>query len=117
MKTTIMSLSPNFKSVDGHCRNPNLGLTTKARGCKVAGQDKDPKVTSHAPKSAKSVREWTVTFPNELQCWELESQMDSWIFRVACRGQNSFPWIIIYIIEKLLKCRCLKWAYIAHLDI
>jgi hypothetical protein len=34
-----------------------------------------------------------------------------------CRGQNSLPWIIIYIIGKLLKCRCLKWARIAHLNI
>jgi hypothetical protein len=30
---------------------------TKARGCKVAGQEKDPGVTSHAPGNAKSVRE------------------------------------------------------------
>jgi hypothetical protein len=33
------------------------------------------------------------------------------------RGQNSSPWGVIYIIRKLLKCRCLKWALIAHLDI
>jgi hypothetical protein len=39
------------------CRNPNLGLVIKARGCKVAGQEEDPKVTSHVPGSAKSVRE------------------------------------------------------------
>jgi hypothetical protein len=37
--------------------NPSLGLATKARGCKVAGQKKDPGITSHAPGSAKSVRE------------------------------------------------------------
>jgi hypothetical protein len=53
-----------FKKIDGvqssikkKCLNPNLGLTTKARGCKVVGQEKDLGVTSHAPKSAKSVRE------------------------------------------------------------
>jgi hypothetical protein len=34
-----------------------------------------------------------------------------------CNGQNSLPWGVIYIIEKLLKFRCLKWARIAHLDI
>ncbi len=38
------------------CRNPNLGLATKARGWKVVGQEEDPRVTSHAPMSAKSVR-------------------------------------------------------------
>jgi hypothetical protein len=39
------------------CRDPSLGLATKARGCKVASQKGDPRVTSHAPGSAKSVRE------------------------------------------------------------
>jgi hypothetical protein len=39
------------------CRNLSLGLATKARGCKVTGQEGDPRVTSHAPGSAKSVRE------------------------------------------------------------
>jgi hypothetical protein len=34
-----------------------------------------------------------------------------------CMGLNPFPWRVIYIIGKLLKCRCLKWARIAHLDI
>ncbi len=36
-----------------YCRNPSLGLATKARGCKVAGQEGDSKVTSHALGSAK----------------------------------------------------------------
>jgi hypothetical protein len=39
-----------------HCRNPNLGFATKARGCKVASQEGDLGVTSHAPGSAKNVR-------------------------------------------------------------
>jgi hypothetical protein len=34
-----------------------------------------------------------------------------------CKGQNSSPWRVLYIIAKLLKHRCLKWACIAHLDI
>ncbi len=34
-----------------------------------------------------------------------------------CRGQKSSPWKFLSIIGKLLKCRCLKWARIAHLDI
>jgi hypothetical protein len=34
------------------------------------------------PGVPKSVREWIVTFPSELQCWELESQMDSQTFIV-----------------------------------
>jgi hypothetical protein len=34
-----------------------------------------------------------------------------------CRGQNTFHWRILYIIIKLWKCRCLKWARMTHLDI
>jgi hypothetical protein len=33
------------------CRNPNLGLTTKARACEGACQEWSPRVTFHAPKS------------------------------------------------------------------
>jgi hypothetical protein len=34
-----------------------------------------------------------------------------------CKGQNALPWKVIYIIGKLLKRKCLKWACITHLDI
>jgi hypothetical protein len=34
-----------------------------------------------------------------------------------CRDQNPLDWRVFYIIEKLLKCKCLKWAHITHLDI
>jgi hypothetical protein len=33
------------------------------------------------------------------------------------KGQNSMARDVLYVIEKLLKCRCLKWARVAHLDI
>jgi hypothetical protein len=33
------------------------------------------------------------------------------------KGQNPSPWKVLYIIENLLKSKCLKWARIAHLDI
>jgi len=35
------------------CRNPSLGLATKARGCKVVGQKKSPRIMLHAPRSAR----------------------------------------------------------------
>ncbi len=51
-------IKENFKSIMiDYCRNPSLGLATKARGCKVARQEKNPKVISHAPGSVKSVKE------------------------------------------------------------
>jgi hypothetical protein len=33
------------------------------------------------------------------------------------RGQNTLHCGVIYIIGKLLKCRCRKWARMSHLDI
>jgi len=33
-----------------------------------------------------------------------------------CRGQTSMAHGVLYIIRKLLKRRCLKWARIAHLE-
>ncbi len=74
------------------CRNPSLGFMTKVRGCKVAGQEKDLGVISHAPESAKSVREWTLTLTSELPCWELESQMEFQIFRTQLQGSKLIGW-------------------------
>ncbi len=34
-----------------------------------------------------------------------------------CRGQNTSHWGVLYIIEKLSKCRCWKWSHMSHLDI
>jgi hypothetical protein len=48
------------------CRNFNLGLATKARACKVAGQE-------GSPGMKESAREWTLTLPKELPFWKLES--------------------------------------------
>jgi len=33
------------------------------------------------------------------------------------RSQNTLHWGVLYIIGKLLKCRCRKWACMGHLDI
>jgi hypothetical protein len=33
------------------------------------------------------------------------------------KGQNPSTWRVFYIIEKLLKLRCLKWVRISHLDV
>jgi hypothetical protein len=65
----------------------------------------------------KSVREWTLTLPSELPFWKLESQWTSKFLKSDCKGQNSLDWNVIYIIEKLLKLKCLKWARMTHLDI
>jgi hypothetical protein len=74
------------------CRNPNLGLATKAKGYKVTDQEGDPGVTSHAPRSAKSVREWTLSHPSEFPLWELESQIDVQIFKAWLQGPKPIGW-------------------------
>jgi hypothetical protein len=33
------------------------------------------------------------------------------------RGQNTSPWGVLHIIEKLSKCKCRKWPRMNHLDI
>jgi hypothetical protein len=95
------------------CRNLNLGLTTKARVCKGAGQD-----WAHfiIPGMQKSVREWTLTLPSELPFWELESQWTPKFLEGNWRGQNSLAWGVFYISKKLFELRCSKWACMTHLS-
>jgi len=33
------------------------------------------------------------------------------------KGQNTLPWNVLYIVGKVLKCRCPKWPRMSHLDI
>jgi hypothetical protein len=47
----------------------------------------------------------------------MESWWTSETLESDCRGQTSISYGVLYIIGKLLKLRCLKWARIAHLDI
>jgi hypothetical protein len=34
-----------------------------------------------------------------------------------CRAQNTSHWGVLYTVEKVSKCRCLKWPRMSHLDI
>jgi hypothetical protein len=68
------------------------------------------------PRVQKSVREWTFTLASELPFWELESQWTPEFSEGNWRGQNSLDWRVIYIIEKILERRFLKWACMTHLD-
>jgi hypothetical protein len=53
------------------CRNPSLKLASKARACKVAGQEGSPGVTSHAPGSAR-------VWGNEPSHPQMNSHFGSW---------------------------------------
>jgi hypothetical protein len=70
------------------CRNPSLGLATKTRVARLRAKWEDPGFTSHALRSAKSVKESTLTLPNELPWWELKFQMDSRNFRERFQGSK-----------------------------
>ncbi len=64
-----------------------------------------------------SVREWILTLPRQLPLWEKESRWTPETSEGELKGQISVDCCAFYIIGKLLKLRCLKWARIAHLDI
>jgi hypothetical protein len=34
-----------------------------------------------------------------------------------CKGQNTSHWGVLYIVGKVLKCRCPKWPHMSHLNI
>ncbi len=72
-----------------------LGVQESARECEG--------VNTHTPKATPT--------------GEMESR---WIPKTSesdCRGQTSMDCDVLYIIGKLLKRRCLKWARITHSDI
>ncbi len=77
-----------FVAIDPHtdCCNPSLGLATKARACKSAGQKGSLGGTSYIPGVQESVREWTLTLPSELPLWGVEVPVDSWDFRERLQG-------------------------------
>jgi hypothetical protein len=99
------------------CRNLSLGLATKTKGYKVAGQEGNPRAFHMLPGVQR-------VWGHEPSHSQVKSHVGSWspertLEFLECnrRGQNSSPWRVLYIIGKLLKCRCLKWVRIAHLDI
>ncbi len=54
----------------------------------------------------------------------MNTHCGSWSFKWTlkfsesdCRGQNPSVWRVLYIIGKLLKRKCLKWARMTHVDI
>ncbi len=52
-----------------------------------------------------------------LKSGNLESSRIPKNLELDCRGQNTWHWSFLGIIEKVLKCRCPKWPHMSHLDI
>jgi hypothetical protein len=62
------------------------------------------------------LEEWEDDFHTpEMGPWESVETPEALEFDF--RGQNTSHWGVFYIIEKILKCRCRKWASMNHLDI
>jgi len=66
------------------------------------------------PRIQESVREWTLTLQSKLPLWELEVWWTPQFLENDCKGQNPLNWKDLYIIGKLLKRRCIKWACMTH---
>ncbi len=65
-----------------------------------------------------------IVWVNEPSHSQMNSNVGSWSPKWTpesskrdCKDQNSLPQRVLYIIGKLLKCKCIKWARISHLDI
>jgi hypothetical protein len=86
-------------------------------GCKVVGQEKARESHFMLSRVPKSVREWTFTLPSEFHVGSWSPKWPPESSECNFRGQNPSFWKFLYIIEKLLKLRCLKWVRIPHLDI
>jgi hypothetical protein len=94
-----------------------LGSRPRQRGCKGVGQEKARESHHILPGVWEDVKEWTLTLPKQLPLWEMKSRWTPETSESNFRGQNSMTCGVLYIIEKLLELRCLKWAHIVHLDI
>jgi hypothetical protein len=99
-----------------HCCNPTFGLTTKAGAYKGASQELSPGVTFHVHGSVGECERMNPHIPSELPLWDLEFRWTSKCLEGNFKGQNSLDLKVFYIIGKLLRFRCLKWAHMMPLD-
>jgi hypothetical protein len=92
-------------------------LRPRQRGRKGMSQKEVQESHHILPGVWECVRDWTLTLPRQLPLWEMESRWTPKTSENYLKGQNSMACDVFYIIRKLLECKCLKWARIAHLDI
>jgi hypothetical protein len=107
-----------------NCRNPSIWLATKARGLQGCGLRSRPGSQITCSRECKEYKECEGVNPDTPKWTPMLRVGESWspkrtpeISESVLRDQNSMAWCALYINGKILKCRCLKWARIAHLDI
>jgi hypothetical protein len=83
----------------------------------------------HKPLKEFRIRDYKMKQSLTTLLWECEHEthtpeMRTWkSFRTPessefdCKGQNISHWGVLYIIGKILNCRCPKWACMTHLNI
>jgi hypothetical protein len=70
------------------CRNPRLRLTTKTRACKNVGQEGSPRVTFHAPGSAKGCEGMNPHTSEGTPTLGVGVPVDSQIFKERLQGSK-----------------------------
>jgi len=68
-------------SSGGECHNPNLGLASKVRGCKVAGQEGSPRIMLHAAKTVRECERIDLQTPKGTPTLGVGVPMDSRMFK------------------------------------
>jgi hypothetical protein len=104
------------KSSCHSCCRPNLGLATKARICKGAGQERSLGVAFHAFESVGECEGMNLQPPKWAPILEVGILMDSQIFREQFQGSKPIRLKSYLCHWKLLEFRCLKWARMTQLS-
>jgi hypothetical protein len=81
-------LSCKDQEIKSTCHNPSLGLATKARACKSAGQEGSPGITFCALESAKKCEGMNLHTPKGTPTLGIEVPVDSRIFKERSQGSK-----------------------------
>jgi hypothetical protein len=92
-------MNSHFGSWNPNCYNPSLGLATKTRACKGAGQERSPRVASHAPESVAECKGMNPHTPKGAPTLGVGVPVGSWIFRERLQGLKPIG----------LKCSLYHW--------
>jgi hypothetical protein len=98
------------------CHNPNLGLASKARACKVTGQEGSPIVTFHCLGSVGECEGMNLHTPKWAPILGVGVLMDSQIFKEQLQGSKTIAMKSSLYHWKFLYRSYLKWACMTHLD-
>jgi hypothetical protein len=70
------------------CHNPSFGFTTKAKVCKGASQEWNPRVTFHAPGNVGECEGMNLHTPKWAPTLGVRVPMDLWIFKERLQGSK-----------------------------